>query len=32
MLLKKGSKSARAGFKRKKIDKLGTYEEIKSSI
>ena len=29
MLLKKASKPANRGFKRKKIDALGSYEEIK---
>ena len=29
MLLKKASKPANAGFKRKKIDALGTFKEIK---
>jgi hypothetical protein len=29
MLLKKASKPAHRSFKRKKIDALGTYEEIK---
>jgi hypothetical protein len=31
MLLKKGSKNARAGFKRKKINSLGTYKEVKDA-
>jgi hypothetical protein len=30
MLLKKSSKQARSGFKRKKLSVAGTYQEIKS--
>lgn len=31
MLLKKASKRARSGFKRKKLDVKGTYQQISSS-